>query len=371
MSARPELVVLSHLDWDWVWQRPQQLVSRLACWYDVCFVEEPRRRPDLVEPRLAMDTGIVTTVRLELPGPAERLGYDDPDAAGYADLLAVLAGPPPSNGRIVWAYTPLALPIGEALAPSTLVYDVMDDLTSFQHSSPNLPLRHLALLRSADLVFTGGRSLHAKVLAHRRDEVHCFPSGVDCDHYRPARTMRRSGSRPVAGYVGVIDERVDLELVEALAALLPDWDFRMVGPVAKIEAAALPTRENVTYLGKVGYADLPRVLATFDVALMPFALNDATRSISPTKTAEYLAAGLPVVSTPVADVVADFGRFVEICDDALSFAAACRRSRAATIDSPALEQHLAGYDWQRIVEQMLELVAKRGAMRAAATDVPA
>ena len=373
-EPRPELVVLSHLDWNWVWQRPQQLVSRLASQYDVWFVEEPACEPDLDEPQLRVDDAEpVRCVRLQVPAARSRRGFDDPDAVAYPQAVADFLGPPPPAGRVVWAYTPLALPIADAIEHTTLVYDVMDDLSSFQHASPNLPLRHLALLRAADVVFTGGRSLHSKVTRHRGDGVHCFPSGVECEHYASVRRRRREvDARPVAGYVGVIDERIDLELVETLAALLPDWCIRMVGPVFKIEPGALPTAPNIEYPGKVDYAELPSVLSSFDVALMPFAHNDSTRSISPTKTAEYLAAGLPVVSTAVADVARDFGAFVSLRADGLGFADECRRLLAEPRDRGVeLERHLESYDWERIVDRMAQLVVAAGPPRHAAHGVSA
>jgi glycosyltransferase involved in cell wall biosynthesis len=166
--------------------------------------------------------------------------------------------------------------------------------------------RQRQALQAADVVFTGGRSLH-RAVAEIRPDAHLFPSGVDPEHYRAARLRPRGSGRPVAGYVGVIDERLDLGLIARLATDLADWEIRMIGPVIeKIEPDSVPLADNIVYLGKQPYERLPELLADFDVALMPFALNDATRSISPTKTLEYLAAGLPVVSTPVPGVVADY-----------------------------------------------------------------
>jgi hypothetical protein len=209
--------VLSHLRWTFVWQRPQQLVSRLAAGFErTWFVEEPE--------------------------PVEGL---------------------------------------------------MDDLAAFK-SPAGLVLRQRQALREAAVVFTGGRSLHRSVVERRATDVHCFPSGVEPEHYATAVTLRngkRGDGRPVAGYVGVIDERIDLDIVGGLATARADWEIMMVGPVLKVDPADLPQAPNITYTGPRRYAELPEVMAGFDVALMPFALNDATRSISPTKTLEYLAAG--------------------------------------------------------------------------------
>ncbi len=123
----------------------------------------------------------------------------------------------------------------------------------------------------------------------------------------------------------MIDERFDTALLDKVAQLRPDWQFVMVGPVVKISPQELPDRPNIHYLGGKSYADLPRYLGGWDVALMPFAMNESTEFISPTKTPEYLAGGRPVVSTPVRDVVRHYGHLkgVRIASDADSFVAAC------------------------------------------------
>ncbi len=353
-----DLVVLSHLRWTWVWQRPQHLVSRLARSRRTWFVEEPWPVEGLGEPRLNVEQhGDVTRVTLEVPGSDTHCCFSDPRAAGYEAMLEDLIGA--DSDRVAWLYTPMALPLAQGLGPDLLVFDVMDDLAAFKDASPELVLRQRQALKRADVVFTGGRSLHRSVRARRPDDTHCFPSGVDPEHYAPAVAMRDPAPRRVAGYVGVIDERLDLDLITTLAESLPDWEVRMVGPVTKIDAADLPKAPNITYRGSVRYADLPEVMAGFDVALMPFALNEATRSISPTKTLEYLAAGLPVVSTRVPDVVSDFGELVDLQEDGDGFAAACRRveqhcalSRAAKAE-PLLDWH----HWDTIAARMEDLMA--------------
>jgi glycosyltransferase involved in cell wall biosynthesis len=355
-----ELVVLSHLRWVFVWQRPQHLISRIGRDYDrTWFVEEPVAVEGLTEPRVRTeDHGGIVRVWIEAPPAPALFGYDTTASPLYIDALRDVLGHHPD--RTVWLYTPMALDVARSLRPSLLVYDVMDDLAAFKFAPEALVLRQRQTLREADVVFAGGRSLH-RAVAERRPSAHCFPSGVEPEHYARAielRTARRLPAPPVAGYVGVIDERIDLDLVAGLAHALPDWEVRMVGPVVKIDEAALPQAPNISYLGPREYAELPSVMADFDVALMPFALNDATRSISPTKTLEYLAAGLPVVSTRVPDVVADYTGVVELCDDSTAFAAACRRALAecrhdrAERCRPVLrEQH-----WDTIAANMALLV---------------
>jgi glycosyltransferase involved in cell wall biosynthesis len=332
-AAAPDLVVLSHLRWPWVWQRPQHLVSRLArqraaAGAQTWFVEEPVRG-DVAEPELHSEQrdGVVR-VWLVVPRAATEArhpGFDIPAAAGYGALLAAerrRAGRP--GAPDAWLYTPMAWDVAQALGPARLVYDVMDDLASFQDAPQGLVLRQRQLLAEADVVFTGGPSLHRSVQRQRREGVYLFRSGVETGHYAASRLLRRPHDRPVAGYVGVIDERLDLPLLGELATRLPDWTLRMVGPVAKIQENQLPQGDTVEYLGLTPYDQLPAVMAGLDVALMPFARNEATRSISPTKTLEYLAAGLPVVSTRVPDVVADYADVVHLADDGAGFAAACR-----------------------------------------------
>jgi glycosyltransferase involved in cell wall biosynthesis len=364
-----DLVVLSHLRWTWVWQRPQHLISRLAGGRRVWFVEEPlpcrTPRPGV----LTEDYGAVTRVWIEVRSDEEYVHFNDPLAAGYTQQLLDLVGPP--SDRIVWLYAPMALDMVRSLGPALLVYDVMDDLASFAKAPPGLRLRQRQALEAADIVFTGGRSLHRGVVAHRPRDTHLFPSGVEVDHYLAAREVRRGRppGRPSAGYVGVLDERLDLDLVADLAAALPDWDLQMVGPVAKIRPSDLPRSTNLVYPGQQPYERLPEVMAGFDVALMPFALNEATRSISPTKTLEYLAAGLPVVSTRVPDVVEDFGHVVELRDDAEGFAEGCRKILDHPLDARdrKVRPLLSWHGWDRIADEMAELIGahakSRGALR--------
>jgi glycosyltransferase involved in cell wall biosynthesis len=356
--AAEELVVLSHLRWVFVWQRPQHLISRLARGRRSWFVEEPWStwvgRPTL----RTEEHEPVTRVWLDVPGQHEwHVPFADERAAGFGDELVRLLERREGR-RIVWLYTPMALDLARRLGPDLLVYDVMDDLASFAKAPPELRERQRDALEAADLVFTGGRSLQRGVEAIRPD-AHLFPSGVEPEHWQAPLTACRSRRSRVAGYVGVVDERLDLDLIAGLAAALPDWELRLIGPVIeKIDPRSVPQAPNIVYTGLQPYERLPALLAELDVALMPFALNEATRSISPTKTLEYLAAGLPVVSTRIADVVADFGDVVTLADDAEAFAVACRRAldgdraeREARV-APLLER----YRWDSIAEQMNQLL---------------
>jgi glycosyltransferase involved in cell wall biosynthesis len=315
------------------------------------------------------DAGPVTRVWFEFWGDAEwHVPFDDPRAEEYAHELTRLLGPS-SPDRIVWLYTPMALHLARALEPTLLVYDVMDDLAAFAKASPQLKALQRETLEAADVVFAGGRSLHRGV-AGARPDAHLFPSGVEPAHWSRPRAPGSQRGRPVAGYVGVIDERLDHELIAGLAAELPDWELQMVGPVSeKVDRESVPRAPNISYLGQQDYDRLPGLMARFDVAIMPFALNEATRSISPTKTLEYFAAGLPVVSTHVADVVADFADVVSLAGDAPGFAAACRNALAADAEArrAAAAPLLARNDWDAIASEMDAILQDALAARSAAT----
>lgn len=370
MPGEPELVVFSHLRWAWVWQRPQHVISRVAKNRRTWFVEEPLAS-DVPESRFRYeDHGPVTRVWLEVPRrplklPADYVGtvleevnvsFDDDRAEGYGDDLTGMLGE--GDARVAWLYTPLALGLARALRPRLVVYDVMDDLGSFNFFAESIRNAYRDALASAGVVFTGGRSLHRSVTRFRSDGTYLFPSGVEPEHYEPARSYRPPRERPVAGYVGVIDERLDRALIGDLATELPDWEIQMVGPIIKIHPDDVPQAPNLVYPGMRAYDQLPEVMGGFDVGLMPFALNEATRSISPTKTLEYLAAGLHVVSTRVPDVVSEFGDVVHLREDAAGFAEACR----SVLNLPPPEQDekvrslLHRHHWDTIASRMEQLV---------------
>src|SRR4051812_27001967 len=371
-ASAPDLVVLSHLRWTFVWQRPQHLVSRFAAararsGARTFFIEEPLvgavDEPVLRQEQHGLVTRLVLVVPLRMAQPTHR-GYGLPGTEDYADRVgALLAARGRPGARDVLLYTPMALDFARRLEPGRLFYDVMDDLASFRKAPKGLRSRQQDLLAAADVLFTGGLSLHRTIAAQRRHDCHLFASGVDVQHYagsRAKRALRGDGGRPVAGYVGVLDERLDLELIDELAEALPDWTLRLVGPTAKIEAKSLPSGPNIEYGGMARYEDLPDVMAGFDVALMPFALNQATRSISPTKTLEYLAAGLPVVSTRVADVVADYENVVHFADDGPGFAAAARHviGHARTERDRRVRRISEDHEWDVIAERMSKLMAE-------------
>ncbi len=344
----PTIVVFSHLRWDFVFQRPQHLLTRLAQHYPVLFVEEPVH--DDGTPYMQQSSPAPNVTVCQAHTPVSSGGFHDDQLPVLQPLLADLV--PPGERPIVWFYTPMALPLLQGLDPSLVVYDCMDELASFKNPPKQLLQRETALLNLADLVFAGGPSLY-EAKRTRHPDVHCFPSSVDVAHFGQATDRARSHpaqaaiAHPRLGFYGVIDERFDTGLVAALADAHPEWQVVLAGPVVKIAEHELPRRANIHYMGQQPYQALPAFLAGWDVCLLPFALNEATRFISPTKVLEYMAAELPIVSTPIADVATPYGDVVAIAEGPRQFIAACE---AALGMEPAQREALA--------EAMRDVVAR-------------
>ncbi len=360
----PTIIVFCHLRWDFVYQRPQQLLSRLAQHYRILFIEEPVHDGGSSTMEKSTPAPNVTVCRPHTPSHAA--GFHDDQIPLLQPLLAELIAP--GEEPIVWFYTPMALPLLQELHPSLVVYDCMDELAAFKNSPKQLLQRETALLNLADLVFAGGPSLY-QAKRERHPRVHCFPSSVDVRHFE--RAIDRATSHPEQnalpgprlGFYGVIDERFDCALIAELADAHPQWQLVLVGPVIKIDPASLPRRANIHYLGQRSYAQLPAFLAGWDVCLLPFALNEATRFISPTKVLEYMAAELPIVSTAIADVEQPYGHVVAIGRDRGTFIAACEA--ALDMDNAAhaamlthMRAAVAATSWDVTVESMRRLITE-------------
>lgn len=321
-QAKPTIICFSHLRWEFVWQRPQQLLSRAARDYNVVFVEEAIRAA-VDEPVLKRLSPALSVTVLQLHVPLE-LPQDQVEGLLRLAIETTLAHR--ARPFVLWFYTPMALPLAVNLPASFAVYDCMDDLASFRGAAPDMRQREDELLKRVGLVITGGRSLFAS-RKDRHPHVRLFPSSVDTEHFGAARAAGADpgDQAPIAtpriGYFGVIDERLDMALIEGLATAEPNWHLVMLGPTVKIDPSTMPKRANIHWLGAKPYGQLPDYLRNWSAGFMPFALNEATRYISPTKTPEYLAAGLPLVSTPVPDVVSDYGDLVRFARDVPSFAA--------------------------------------------------
>jgi glycosyltransferase involved in cell wall biosynthesis len=357
------IIVHSHLRWDFVWQRPQQIFSRLAAHHAILFLEEPVLQPG--EPALLVSEPHPNIIRVVPILPPDLDGVNAQCEATLAMLRPALREHALLSGRfdspIQWFYSPMPAPCFlAAFGPAAVVYDCMDELANFRFAPPDLAERERLLLSKANVVFTGGYELFQSKSRHH-DNVHFFGCGVDVDHYRKARSAETPVPRevahlprPIFGYFGVIDERIDYDLVAQLAATLPHASVVMIGPLAKVEPEMLPRPENIHWLGQRAYDDLPAFLKAFDVCLMPFALNEATRYINPTKTLEYMTAGKPIVSTAVPDVVRNFAPVVDVAHSPAEFVLAVRRA----FENPELQRieeglrRASGASWEAVVGSM-------------------
>jgi UDP-galactopyranose mutase len=368
-KGRVDVLCLSHLRWDFVFQRPQHLLSRCARDRRVIFFEEPTHGDGPA--RLEVRTSDPHGVEIAVPRLPRALRAEDRDAA-LAELVTDLLRRRSMRDYVLWYYTPMALPFTRHLRPAAVLYDCMDELAAFAGAPPELGDREAELLRRADLVLTGGQSLY-EAKRGKHPNVVAFPSSVDVPHFARARGASEDAPdqahlpRPRVGFYGVIDERLDVELVDRVADLRPAWQLVFVGPTAKIDPDRLPRRPNIHWLGPRSYSELPRYLAGWDVAMLPFARNASTRYISPTKTPEYLAAGKPVVSTSIRDVVRPYGErgLARIADRPEDFVAAIE---ASLVDPPRLadiDAVLGDMSWDRTwarIDALLEaaLAARRG-----------
>ena len=356
-----DLLCLSHLRWDSVFQRPQHLMSRCARERRVFFVEEPvAAEADRVDVHRSPEGVMVVVPRLAQPGA--------PDAdARLQELLDLTLEAHGVEHFVAWYYTPMALAFTSHLEPAGVVYDCMDELSAFAGAPRELRFREEQLFRIADVVTTGGLSLF-DAKRDRHPNVHAFPSSVDVPHFARARRPQRDPEdqagipRPRLGFFGVLDERLDLDLVAGVAAARPEWHLALIGPVAKIAPASLPSAPNIHYLGRKNYAELPSYLAGWDVALVPFARNEATRFLSPTKTPEYLAAGKPVVSTSIRDIVQPYGQLglARIADTVDEFVSAIEGALAEGGDERVrrADAFLGDMSWDATWSRMLDIVRR-------------
>ncbi len=380
MALGTPIVVFSHLRWNFVYQRPQHLLSRLAASRRVLFVEEPEfdaSGPPRWE-RTTAEPG-VTVFRPRTPVPAP--GFHPAQLEVLAPMVGEIRAAAGGGELIAWLYTPMALPLARRLDPVVTVYDCMDELSMFLGAPPELIGREAELMEMADVMFTGGPSLY-RAKEGKHPNLHCFPSSVDASHFGralPGAAIeeppdQRDIPHPRLGYYGVIDERLDLPLIAAMADAHLDWQIVLVGPVAKIDPASLPRRPNIHYRGQRSYAELPGYLAGWDVCLLPFARNDSTRFISPTKTLEYMAAERPIVSTPITDVAEPYGRIVYLGDTHEAFVQACETALAADAGererrAALMRRVLARTSWEATAAGMESLIAGSLARRASAVTV--
>lgn len=356
-----DLVCFSHLRWGFVYQRPQHLLSRFAKHTRVFFFEEPIMHD-------GADKLVVSneSKNLYVVIPHLQNNLNECSIERQKKLINHLFTSMKINQFFSWYYTPMALPFTEHLTPEFVVFDCMDELSAFKFAPAELKSREMQLLEKADVVFTGGHSIY-EAKKDQHPNIHPFPSSIDKTHFGKAREIAKDPAdqknipHPRFGFAGVIDERLDIDLVAQVAKAKPDWHFVMIGPVVKIDPASLPQLPNIHYLGGKDYKELPKYIAGWDVAMIPFAMNESTKFISPTKTPEYLAGGKPVISTPIKDVVRPYGdnNLVHIAANAEEFISCGekelkKKSRKTWLSK--VDNFLAGNSWDRTWSQMVRQI---------------
>lgn len=357
------IIVFSHLRWEFVYQRPQHLLTRMAEHYNVIFIEEPLSssvNQNFFES--SIPTPGVTVLKPFTLSSAP--GFDNEQMPYLMELISELNIK--NDPHIAWFYTPMALPLLNSLNPMVVIYDCMDELAAFKNAPAEMISKENSLFEVADLVFTGGPSLF-RAKQHRHQNVYCFPSSVDLVHFEQAKDRNNNHPlhdlipNPRLGYYGVIDERIDLDLISHMAETHPEWQIILVGPVLKIEPDLLPRHSNIHYLGQQSYKALPQFLAGWDICLLPFALNDSTQFISPTKTLEYMAAELPIVSTAISDVSELYGEEVTIAVTHSDFIRACEKALNIPLaefreTTESMRKILNNSSWNKTAEKMHKLI---------------
>ncbi|MBD0284551.1 MAG: glycosyltransferase family 1 protein [Flavisolibacter sp.] len=353
-----DLICFSHLRWNFVFQRPQHLLSRFARYTRVFFIEEPiyHDAPAKLHIEQSEKNVWVVVPYLKKDLAAKQV------IAHQKKIVNTLIAEKDIKQFVSWYYTPMALPFSNHLSPVVTVYDCMDELSAFKFAPAELKILEKELMKKADLVFTGGYSIYE---SKKNDHKHIFPfpSSIDKEHFAQARNIlndpldQKNIPHPRFGFYGVIDERLDIELIGEVAKAKPDWQFIIIGPVVKIDPQSLPRLSNIHYLGGKNYKELPHYLAGWDVAMIPFAMNESTRFISPTKTPEYLAAGKPVISAPIRDVIAPYGenKLVRIAANAKQFIRHAetllkRKNNKRWLTN--VDAFLAGISWDKTWSQM-------------------
>ncbi len=347
-----DIVVMCHLRWEFVYQRPQHIISRLSKDHKILFIEEPIKKE---------------TKGHNLKILSQNLHILQPNTDSIDEIGSILSDFL-RNTRVPigWFYSASFIPLLEQLEFDHIIYDCMDELSMFKGAPAHLIEQEKYLLAHTDIVFTGGKSLYeSKMQIH--ENVYCFPSSVDEDHFASAKNGVALPAdiaaipKPIAGYYGVVDERLDLELLEKTAASNPDVSFVMIGPVVKIQEDELPQADNIYYLGIKPYKVLPNYLKAFDIAMMPFALNDATKFISPTKTLEYMAAGKPIISTKIKDVERDYSHCIKLVSDSEEFTSQLQlllNSNQEETQDKDYKKVLENTSWSNTVKSMADIIQK-------------
>jgi glycosyltransferase involved in cell wall biosynthesis len=354
-----DLVCFSHLRWGFVFQRPNHLLTRFSKHQRVFFIEEPIFHNDA--DKLHIEN---FNENLYIVTPYIRQGLKEKEINNrQRKFLTNLFTNMQVNRFFSWYYTPMALPFTDHLSPELVIYDCMDELSAFKFAPPELAIKEKELFKKADLVFTGGHSIFESK-KNQHHNIYPFPSSIDKHHFGAARNTKNDPAdqahipHPRFGFFGVVDERFDINLLDSVAKAKPDWHFVILGPIVKIDPASLPRYSNIHYLGGKKYEELPSYIAGWDIATIPFAMNESTKYISPTKTPEYLAAGKPVISTPIKDVVSPYGdnklvHIVTTAEEFIKVADTELKAKKKSVWLKKVDEFLAFNSWDRTWSQMV------------------
>ena len=369
------IICLSHLKWErTLFQRPQQLMQQMSHRRKVLYVAVCGLREFLA----ALLRGRIRELYgrhnenltyLNLPHLLffSRLPLIGPLASWLtASALKALARRRGLGEATLWLYFPRFVESLKHFPHRQLVYDCMDFFEGFSSTDAGIRDDEQRLLRQADLVFTGGKSLQ-RAREGVNPRTYCFPSGVEFEHFHQAAQTATAIPediqrlpRPILGYFGAVDERIDFALLASVCRQRPQWSVVLLGP--RIMQQPLPeSLPNFHYLGKKDYGQLPHYLKAFDVCLMPFVISELTQRISPTKTPEYLAGGKPVVSTAIPDVVADYSDLVRIAQTPEEFIAMTEEALSASGSDTGAElqqqfqEKAKAKSWSWIADEMERL----------------
>jgi len=365
---RGTLICFSHLRWDFVFQRPQQLLTRFARNFRILFIEEPVFQQD-VEDHLTFKV-YIDGITIIVPYINENK-QEQQRLASLRNLIATALKDVDISESVFWYYSPMAYPLTAQYQPKLVIYDCMDELSAFKFAPENISFYEEKLMSKSDIVFTGGRSLYS-AKKDKHPNIYAFPSSIDKKHFGSARQISRQPADQATikgtklGFFGVIDERFDIEMIREAASAKPDWHFILIGPVVKIDPATLPQAANIHYLGSKSYQELPSYISGWDIALIPFQLNESTRFISPTKTPEYLSAGVPVISTPIKDVINPYGvnglvritaNAAGLIKEAMDILSLTRVEKAKWLQQ--VDEFLAPDSWENTCEKMMNLINEK------------
>ena len=343
-----DIIIFSHLRWDFVLQRPQHIASRLAHHMKILFVEEPI-------PYNKEEEG---TARLRQVN--EHITVMQPRVQEIKDIEQLLKFMVRQKTvPIGWFYSSDFSPLLRSLHFRKIVYDCMSD------HEPRPDADEPAMLAEADIVFTDSKALfESRIRVH--PNVHCFPSSVEHGHFRKAlKNIAVPGDiaelkKPVVGYCGVIDGRLDMDLLDKVAEQSPETTFVLIGPLVNMPESKLPKRSNVHYLGMKPYHLLPGYLKGIDIAMIPFDIKGAHKLSGPTETLEYMAAGKPIISTPIWDVVRDYRNHINIVNNVDEFCAArdaiIKQLESQVYNHEKYNDILHTSSWEDTVKRMEKLI---------------